>query len=223
MGQPFLFQDGAHDGFHEAIGDFIALNTTPDYLVDIGLLRRNQIPPASSDTALLMREALDKIAFLPFGLSVDQWRWRVFRGQITPAQYNAEWWRIRQRYQGIRPPTERPADAFDPGAKYHIANNVPYLRYFLARVLQFQFYEAACQQAGWQGPLHRCTVYGNEDVGRRFNAMLEMGRSRPWPDALEAFTGTRHMDGSSMVHYFQPLMTWLETQNRGQQCGWEGM
>jgi peptidyl-dipeptidase A len=219
---PVLFQDGANDGFHEAIGDFIALNTTPDYLVQIGVLRQNQVPPASADTALLMRQALDKIAFLPFGISVDQWRWRVFRGQITPAEYNNAWWQIRRQYQGIAPPGgPRPADAFDPGAKYHVANNVPYLRYFLARVLQFQFYEAACQQAGWTGPLHRCTVYGNEEVGRRLNAMLEMGRSRPWPDALEAFTGTRQMDGSSMVHYFQPLMTWMQEENRGSECGWE--
>jgi peptidyl-dipeptidase A len=222
--QPFLFQDGANDGFHEAIGDFIALNTTPDYLVHIGLLRPNQVPGPDADTALLMRQALDKIAFLPFAISVDQWRWHVFRGQIQPADYNTEWWRLRLHYQGITPPGgSRPADAFDPGAKYHIANNVPYLRYFLARVLQFQFYEAACRQAGWQGPLHRCTIYGNAEVGRRFNAMLEMGRSHPWPDALEAFTGTRQMDGSSMVHYFQPLMAWLEEQNRSRQCGWEGM
>jgi peptidyl-dipeptidase A len=220
--QPVLFQDGAHDGFHEAIGDFIALNTTPDYLVRLGLLRQNQVPPAAADNALLMRQALDKIAFLPFGIAVDQWRWRVFRGQIQPADYNTAWWRLRRQYQGIVPPGgPRPADAFDPGAKYHIANNVPYLRYFLARVLQFQFYEAACQQAGWTGPLHRCTIYGNEEVGRRFNAMLEMGRSRPWPDALEAFTGARQMDGASMVHYFQPLMTWMQEQNRGRQCGWE--
>jgi peptidyl-dipeptidase A len=223
QGQPFLFQDGAHDGFHEAIGDFIALNTTPDYLAQIGILRRNQIPPASADISLLMRQALDKIAFLPFGISVDQWRWRVFRGQIQPADYNTSWWQIRQHYQGIAPPGgPRPANAFDPGAKYHIANNVPYLRYFLARVLQFQFYEAACHQAGWQGALNRCTIYGNTAVGQRFNQMLEMGRSHPWPDALEAFTGTRQMDGSSMVHYFQPLMTWLETQNHGHQCGWDG-
>jgi peptidyl-dipeptidase A len=222
MNQPFLFQNGAHDGFHEAIGDFIALNTTPDYLVDIGLLRQNQVPSAAADNALLMRQALDKIAFLPFGLSVDQWRWRVFRGQIQPADYNTAWWQLRRQYQGIVPPGgPRPADAFDPGAKYHIANNVPYLRYFLARVLQFQFYEAACQQAGWQGPLHRCTIYGNAEVGARFNAMMEMGQSRPWPDALEAFTGTRQMDGSSMVHYFQPLMNWMQEQNRGRECGWE--
>ncbi len=219
--QPILFQNGANDGFHEAIGDFVALNTTPEYLVQIGLLRRNQVPSAAADNALLMRQALDKIAFLPFALSVDQWRWRVFRGQIQPADYNTAWWELRRQYQGITPPGgPRPADAFDPGAKYHIANNVPYLRYFLARVLQFQFYEAACRQAGWQGPLHRCTVYGNEEVGRRFNAMMEMGQSRPWPDALEAFTGTRQMDGSSMVHYFQPLMAYMQEQNRGQQCGW---
>lgn len=218
--QPLFYRDGAHDGFHEAIGDFIALNITPQYLVDIGLLRRNQIPSASADVSLLMEQALGKIAFLPFALTMDQWRWQVFDGRITPDRYNAAWWELRERYQGIRPPNARDETMFDPGAKYHIANNVPYLRYFLAHVLQFQFYEAACQQAGWDGPLHRCTVYGNEEVGARFNAMMEMGRSRPWPDALEAFTGTRQMDGGSMVRYFQPLMSYLQEQNRGQTCGW---
>jgi len=218
--QPFLYRDGAHDGFHEAIGDFIALNITPQYLVDINLLGRNRIPPASADTSLLLEQALGKISFLPFALTVDQWRWQVFDGRITPDRYNAAWWELRQRYQGIAPPTARDEGDFDPGAKYHIANNVPYLRYFLSYILQFQFYEAACQQAGWEGPLHRCTVYGNAEVGQRFNAMLEMGRSRPWPDALEAFTGTRQMDGGAMVRYFQPLMSWMEEQNRGQTCGW---
>jgi peptidyl-dipeptidase A len=220
MEQPYLYQNGAHDGFHEAIGDFIALNITPDYLAEIGLLRRNQIPPASADVSLLMEQALAKLAFLPFAITVDQWRWQVFDGRVTPERYNDAWWELRTRYQGIRPPNERSENAFDPGAKYHIANNVPYLRYFLAHVLQFQFYEAACRQAGWEGPLHRCTVYGNEEVGRRFNAMMEMGASRPWPDALEAFTGTRQMDGGSMVRYFQPLMAYLQEQNRGQECGW---
>jgi len=151
---------------------------------------------------------------------MDQWRWRVFRGEITPADYNAEWWRLREQYQGIRAPAPRPADAFDPGAKYHIANNVPYLRYFLAAVLQFQFYEAACKQAGWEGPLHRCTVYGNREVGERFARMLALGKSQPWPDALEAFADTRSMDGSAMVAYFEPLMSWLTEQNRGRTCGW---
>lgn len=221
MDQPYLFQNGAHDGFHEAIGDFIALNITPEYLVEIGLLRRNQVPPASADVSLLMEQALGKIAFLPFALTVDQWRWQVFDGRTTPEEYNADWWALRLQNQGIAPPNERPADAFDPGAKYHIANNVPYLRYFLSYVLQFQFYEAACQQAGWTGPLHRCTVYGNEEVGARFNAMLEMGASRPWPDALEAFTGTRQMDGAALTRYFQPLMTYMQEQNRGEACGWD--
>jgi peptidyl-dipeptidase A len=218
--QSTLFRGGAHDGFHEAIGDFVALNGTPEYLADIGILRREQIPPASADLGLLLEQALNKIAFLPFALTMDQWRWRVFRGEVTPADYNAEWWRLREQYQGIRAPAPRPADAFDPGAKYHIANNVPYLRYFLSYVLQFQFYEAACRQAGWEGPLHRCTVYGNGEVGARFARMLAMGKAQPWPDALEAFTGTRTMDGAAMVSYFQPLMGWLQEQNRGRTCGW---
>jgi peptidyl-dipeptidase A len=218
--QPELFRGAAHDGFHEAIGDFVALNATPEYLAEIGILPRSQIPPVSADTGLLMQRALEKIAFLPFALTMDQWRWRVFRGEIEPGDYNSEWWKLRLQYQGIRPPADRPADAFDPGAKFHIANNVSYLRYFLSYVMQFQFYQAACKQAGWEGPLHRCTIYGNQRVGERFAKMLEMGASEPWPDALEAFTGTRQMDASAMVAYFEPLMGWLQERNKGRTCGW---
>lgn len=218
--QDTLFQNGAHDGFHEAIGDFVALSVTPEYLVQIDLLDADAVPDESADLGLLMDLALDKIAFLPFAVMMDQWRWRVFRGEITPEEYNTAWWELRDQYQGVYPPVERPANAFDPGAKYHIANNVPYLRYFLSYILQFQFQQAACEMAGWEGPLHRCTVYGNEEVGARFNEMLEMGASQPWPDALEAFTGTREMDGSAIIAYFQPLMDYLEEQNADRECGW---
>ncbi|WP_417489490.1 M2 family metallopeptidase [Maricaulis sp.] len=220
-GQDMLFRNGAHDGFHEAIGDFVALSVTPDYLVQIGLLGQDEVPDESADLGLMMDLALDKIAFLPFAVMMDQWRWRVFRGEITPDQYNTAWWELREQYQGLMPPVDRPADAFDPGAKYHIANNVPYLRYFLSYILQFQFQQAACDMAGWEGPLNRCTVYGNEEVGQRFNEMMEMGASQPWPDALEAFTGTREMDGSAIIAYFQPLMTHLQEQNADSSCGWE--
>jgi peptidyl-dipeptidase A len=217
-GQDFLFRDGAHDGFHEAIGDFIALSITPEYLRDIGLIE--SVPDSSADIGLLMRRALDKIAFLPFGLMMDQWRWGVLRGEIGPDEYNTRWWDLRRRYQGLEPPAPRPDDAFDPGAKFHIPSNVPYLRYFLSYIMQFQFHEAACEMMGWQGPLHRCSIYGNEEVGRRLEAMLEMGASRPWPDALEAFTGRREMDASSITAYFEPLIDYLEEQNASRQCGW---
>jgi len=217
---PFLYQSGAHDGFHEAIGDFIALSITPEYLVQIGLLDKSKVPSADKDIGLLLRQAMDKVAFLPFGLLMDKWRWGVFNGTIKPGEYEKAWNDLRLQYQGILPPVERPATAFDPGAKYHIPGNTPYARYFLARILQFQFYQAAAQQVGWKGPLHRCSFYGNKEVGGRLNKMLEMGSSKPWPDALEAFTGSRQMDGSAMIAYFQPLMKWLEEQNKGRQCGW---
>jgi peptidyl-dipeptidase A len=216
-----LFWNGANDGFHEAIGDFVALSVTPEYLAQIGLLRPDQIPSADKDIGLLLRQAMDKIAFLPFGLLVDKWRWGVFAGQIPPADYTAAWNALRLQYQGITPPDAREDTRdFDPGAKYHIPGNTPYMRYFLARILQFQFYKAACEQAGWTGPLHRCSFYGNKEVGARLNALLELGASQPWPDALEAFTGSRQMDGAAMVAYFAPLQAWLEEQNRGRQCGW---
>ena len=218
--QSFLFQDGANDGFHEAIGDAVALSITPEYLVQVGLLDAKKVPSADKDTGLLLRQAMDKVAFLPFGLLVDKWRWGVFNGSIKPADYTTAWHDLKLEYQGIAPPVERPADAFDPGAKYHIPGNTPYSRYFLARILQFQFYKAACDAAGWKGPLHRCSFYGNEQVGAKLNAMLEMGASKPWPDALEAFTGKREMDGSAMISYFAPLMTWLKKENKGKSCGW---
>ena len=215
-----LHREGANDGFHEAIGDMIALSITPDYLVKIGLLSEDQVPPASADLGLLMSQALDKIAFLPFGLLVDKWRWQVFSGETTPETYNQDWWNLRTHYQGITPPVARMEGDFDPGAKFHIPANVPYARYFLAHILQFQFHQAACEMAGWEGPLHRCSIYGNAEVGARFNAMMELGMSEPWPDALEAFTGTREMDGSAIIAYFQPLIDYLEEQNQGRQCGW---
>ena len=218
--RPYLYLNGAHDGFHEAIGDFIALSITPEYLVQIGLLDASKVPSADKDIGLLLRQAMDKVAFLPFGLLMDKWRWGVFDGSTKPADYEKEWNALRLRYQGIVPPAERPATGFDPGAKYHIPGNTPYARYFLARILQFQFYKSAAEQSGWKGPLHRCSFYGNKAVGERLNKMLAMGSSKPWPDALEAFTGSRKMDGSAMIAYFQPLMTWLQEQNKGKQCGW---
>ena len=218
--QPYLFKNGANDGFHEAIGDFIALSITPDYLVRIGLLDPTKVPSEDKDIGLLLRQAMDKVAFLPFGLLMDKWRWGVFNGSIKPQDYNAAWTALRLQYQGVVPPVDRPDDAFDPGAKFHIPGNTPYARYFLARILQFQFYKAACDQAGWTGPLHRCSFYGNKEVGAKLDAMLAMGQSKPWPDALEAFTGSREMDGSAMLAYFAPLMTWLQEQNKDRKCGW---
>jgi peptidyl-dipeptidase A len=218
-GQPYLFRGGANDGFHEAIGDFAGLNAlTPTYLQQLGLIET--VPGPEADIPLLLRRAMDSIAFLPFGLLVDKWRWQVFSGQTPPEQYNAAWWSLVKEYQGLVPPGPRPADAFDPGAKFHIPNNTPYMRYFLARIYQFQFYRAACRQSGWTGPLNRCSVYGNKEVGAKFEAMLKMGQSRPWPEALEAFTGERQISAQGILEYFRPLDAWLTEQTRGETCGW---
>jgi len=203
--QSVFYKTGANDGFHEAIGDMIALSITPEYLVEIGLLDEADLPGEDADLALLMRQAMDK---------------KVFDGTYSPSEYNDGWWELREKYQGLKPPSERPGDAFDPGAKYHIPGNTPYMRYFLAHILQFQFHKAACDQAGFEGPLHRCSVYGNKEVGEKFNAMMELGASKPWPDALEAFTGTRDMDGSAILEYFAPVMTYLQEENKDRTCGW---
>ena len=221
--QPPLFRDSANDGFHEAVGDTIALSITPEYLVKLGLI--GKAPDTSKDIGLLLHRALEKIAFLPFGLVIDQWRWKVFSGEIPPEKYNETWWQLRQKYQGIAPPggpagAPRGEEDFDAGAKYHVAANVPYMRYFLADILQFQFHRALAQAAGCTGPLNRCSIFDNKTAGSRLNAMLEMGQSRPWQEALEKIAGTREMDASAIRDYFAPLQKWLDEQNRGKPVGW---
>jgi peptidyl-dipeptidase A len=216
--QPFLFKNGANDGFHEAIGDAIALAITPEYLNKVGLL--DQVPQGSDDIPDLLKQALDRVAFLPFGLLIDQWRWKVFSGEVTPANYNQAWWDLKLKYQGVVPPVKRSEADFDPGAKYHVPANVPYTRYFLAHILEFQFYRALCRESGYKGPLHKCTFYGSKEAGAKFNKMLEMGQSKPWPDALEAGTGERQIDGTALLEYFAPLQKWLDEQNKGKKQGW---
>ena len=217
--RPVLFQQGAHDGFHEGIGDTLALSVTPAYLKKIGLMDE----VSSDDKALLngqMQDGLEKIAFLPFGLLVDRWRWKVFSGEIPASEYNAGWWSLREQYQGIRPAVARTEADFDPGAKYHIPANTPYSRYFLAAVLQFQFHRALCKLSGHTGPLHTCSIYGSTKAGAKLRSMLELGASRPWPEALEAIAGTRQMDASALIEYFEPLASYLAEQNEGRTCGW---
>ena len=202
--QPVLFRNGANDGFHEAIGDSIALSITPQYLKQVGLTAR--IPPASADIPILLRTAMDRVAFLPFGLLIDKWRWEVFSGEVKPADYNKAWWALREKYQGVAPPVDRSEQDFDPGAKYHIPSNTPYIRYFLARIYQFQFYKAMCDASGYKGPLNRCSFYGSKEAGARLKAMLELGQSKPWPEAMRVMTGEDHADASALLEYFAPLM-----------------
>jgi peptidyl-dipeptidase A len=217
---PFLFQQGANDGFHEAIGDAIALSVTPGYLKQVGIL--DAVPPVNQQALIneQMRAALAKVAFLPFGKDIDQYRWNVFSGKIPTSRLNAAWWEIRLRDEGIAPPVARSETDFDPGAKYHVPANVPYTRYFLARVLQFQFHRALCRAAAFKGPLYECSIYGSKEAGQHLEAMLALGASRPWADALFALTGERKMDGGALLEYFAPLQAWLAEQNKGRTCGW---
>jgi peptidyl-dipeptidase A len=211
-GQPFLFRESANDAFHEAIGDTIALSVTPPYLKQLGLI--DKVPAPGSDIGFLLNRALDKVAFLPFGYLVDQWRWKVFSGEVQPNDYNKAWWDLREKYQGIAPPAPRSEQDFDPGAKYHVPANTPYARYFLAAILQFQFHRALCREAGFNGPLYQCSIYGNKQAGEKLNAMLKMGLSKPWPEALKAMTGEDKMDATAIIDYFAPLKTWLDEQNK---------
>ena len=211
-GKPFLFRDSANDAFHEAIGDTIALSVTPPYLKQIGLI--DKVPDQTADIGFLLNRALDKVAFLPFGYLVDQWRWKVFSGEIGPNDYNKAWWDLREKYQGIAPPVPRSEQDFDPGAKYHVPANTPYARYFLAAILQFQFHRALCREAGFNGPLYQCSIYGNKKAGEKLKSMLALGLSEPWPAALKTMTGEDKMDATAIIDYFAPLKSWLDEQNK---------
>ncbi|MEW6991289.1 M2 family metallopeptidase [Colwelliaceae bacterium 6441] len=215
--QPVYFQGSANDGFHEAIGDTIALSVTPKYLKEIGLI--DTIPDESKDIGLLMKMALEKIAFIPFGLMVDQWRWKVYSGEVTPDNYNDAWWELREKYQGVTAPIARDANAFDPGAKYHVPGGVPYSRYFLAHIQQFEFHKALCEISGNTDPIHRCSIYNSKEAGTALNTMLEMGSSQPWQQAYKVLTGNEQMDATAVLDYFSPLQTWLKEKNQGKQCG----
>lgn len=211
-GQPFLYRDSANDGFHEAIGDVMALSVTPPYLKQIGLI--DTVPDQSADIGFLLERALDKVAFLPFGYLVDQWRWKVFSGEVGPNDYNKAWWDLRLKYQGLVPPVPRSEQDFDAGAKYHVPANTPYTRYFLAHILQFQFHRALCREAGFKGPLYQCSIYGNKLAGEKLKQMLALGLSKPWPEALKTMTGEDKMDATAIIDYFAPLKTWLDEQNK---------
>jgi len=217
--QPYMFQGAAHDGFHEAIGDTVNLSMTPSYLHQIGLIGDVKRSPEATINQQ-MQLALDKVAFLPFGKLIDEWRWRVFDGEVKPENYNAAWWQLREQYQGVGAPVARTEEDFDPGAKYHVPANTSYTHYFLSYILQFQFHRALCEAAGNKGPLYECSVYGNTEAGKRFREMLALGQSQPWQDTLEKLTGTRQMDASAILDYFAPLQAWLKEQNQGQTCGW---
>ena len=220
---PDIFQSGANDGFHEAVGDLLTLSITPDYLQKIGLVTPEEAVQAKSDPiSLLMQQALDGVVSVPWTLMLDKWRAKVFTGETAPENLNSSWWELRESYQGIEAPRDRDEDAFDPGAKYHIPGNTPYTRYYLAKILQYQFHESLCNQMGYEGPLHECSIYDNELAGEKLRAMLALGQSKEWQTALEALTGTRELSGKSMLNYYQPLKDWLDIKNAERSCGWEG-
>ena len=219
---PTLFQGGANDGFHEAFGDLLTLSITPDYLNKIGFISIKEASDAKKDPiGLLMKQALEGVVVIPWALTLDKWRSGVFNGEIKESNLNSSWWSMRESYQGITSPVYRSEEYFDPGAKYHIPANTPYTRYYLARIMQYQFHEALCNAMNFDGPLHECSIYGNEVAGEKIISTMAMGQSQPWQNAFENITGSRNLSGSSVMNYYKPLKEWLDKQNENRMCGWE--
>ena len=218
---PTLFQGGANDGFHEAFGDLLTLSITPDYLTQIDFISEKEASLAKEDPiGLLMKQALDGVVVVPWALMLDKWRSGVFNGEIDETNLNSSWWRLREYYQGISTSTERSEEYFDPGAKYHIPGNTPYTRYYLARIMQYQFHEALCNEIEFDGLLHECSIYGSKKAGDKIISTMALGESLPWQDAFENLTGTRQLSGKSILNYYAPLKDWLDEQNKNRTCGW---
>ena len=218
---PTLFQGGANDGFHEAFGDLLTLSITPDYLTQINFITEEEASVAKEDPiGLLMKQALEGVVVVPWALMLDKWRSGVFNGEIDERNLNSSWWKLREHYQGISTSTERSEDYFDPGAKYHIPGNTPYTRYYLARIMQYQFHEALCNEIKFDGLLHECSIYGSEKAGDKIISTMAMGESLPWQDAFENLTGSRQLSGKSILNYYAPLKDWLDEQNINRTCGW---
>jgi peptidyl-dipeptidase A len=219
---PTLVQGGANDGFHEAFGDLLTLSITPDYLKQIGFITADEAEQAKNDSiGLLMKQALEGVVVIPWALMLDKWRAGVFTGDISETELNQAWWDMRESYQGIAPPSYRTEEYFDPGAKYHIPGNTPYTRYYLARIMQYQFHESLCNNMGFKGPLHECSIYGDKSAGEKIISTMAMGQSAPWQDAFEKLTGSRNISGKSVMNYYKPLKDWLDIQNNNRTCGWE--
>ena len=218
---PTLFQGGANDGFHEAFGDLLTLSITPDYLTQIDFISEKEASLAKEDPiGLLMKQALDGVVVVPWALMLDKWRSGVFNGEIDETNLNSSWWRLREYYQGISTSTERSEEYFDPGAKYHIPGNTPYTRYYLARIMQYQFHEALCNEIEFDGLLHECSIYGSKKAGDKIISTMALGESLPWQDAFENLTSTRQLSGKSILNYYAPLKDWLDEQNKNRTCGW---
>ncbi|XP_029646875.2 angiotensin-converting enzyme [Octopus sinensis] len=219
--QPIYFREGANPGFHEAVGDTLALSvSTPEHLKKIGLLK-DYTPSNESSINFLMMSALEKLVFIPFSYVVDTYRWKLFSGKIKESEYNKAWWDMRCKYQGLSAPVSRSEEDFDPGSKMHIANAIPYIRYFVSHLIQFQFHEALCKAANYTGELHKCDIYKSPEAGRKMEAMLKLGSSKPWQDALEQLTGTRKLDAKSMLTYFKPLEDWLKNEMKNEDIDWK--
>jgi len=228
--QSYLYRDGANPGFHEGVADILSLAVgTATYFQKLGLLGEEvDIGDEETNINILFDMALERIAFLPFGYLVDKFRWDVYSGRTSLDNMNCHWWKLRHEIQGLAPPGPRDNSQFDAGAKYHVAGDVGYVRYFTAFIYEFQFYRALCLESGDyvpgdpKKPLHRCNFYGNTAAGDKLRAMLQMGASRPWMEAMEKMTGQRAMSTKAIREYFGPLETWLQQENRraGVEVGW---
>ncbi|KAJ6635505.1 Angiotensin-converting enzyme, partial [Pseudolycoriella hygida] len=217
--QPQIYRTGANPGFHEAVGDTIALSVaTPKHLAAVGLLE-NYADSEADNINALYKMALERVAFLPFGLLIDKWRWDVFDGTTPESQWNQHWWELREKYQKIKAPTFRGEEFFDPGAKYHIPADSQYIAYFVAHILEFSFYRSLCIAAGEYDPnnstsqLHKCDYYNSEAAGNKLRAGLSLGYSKHWSEALQELTGSPEISSSALMEYFAPLYDFLKAEN----------
>ncbi|KAI4468733.1 angiotensin-converting enzyme [Holotrichia oblita] len=211
--QPYLYRDGANPGFHEGIANAMVLSVyNPVHLHRVGLFNNNT-DTYELNMNFLMTMALRKVAYAPFALLVDQ------NGVRT---MNFNWWELRLLYQGIVPPIARNEGHLDAVAKRHIPADLPYMKYYVALLLEFQIFDALCGAMGHTAQLHTCDIYRSREAGRILTDIMQAGKAKHWKDVLRTLrTKTNGLSAEPLLKYFQPLLAWLKVQNRDEAfIGW---
>jgi len=217
---PYLLRLGAAPGFHEGVGELIALASS-----QVPYLQSRKILPADfkpDKTAFLLDDALARsVPFIYFACGVmPHWEADIHAPIHLRLRNLARCWKNLSDRQGIEPPSPRGEEFCDAATKTHI-NDTPayYYNYAFATVFKFQLHDYIARKILHQPP-QSCNYADNKEVGTWLNNILKKGGTEDWRKVLKEATG-EDISTRAMMDYFKPLMSWLEEQNKGRQIGWE--
>jgi len=200
---PLILRGGANRAYHEAMGTMMGLaSMQKPFLAGLGLIPANV---QTDETQMLLKEALNYIVLIPWGSGVmTDFEWELYSNKIPKNQYNAKWWELVKKYQGIVPPSERGEQFCDAASKTHINDDAAqYYDYSMSTVLLFQIHEHIATKILKQDP-HATNYWGNKEVGKFIKNLMYPGASVDWRDHLKKNIGS-DFSAKPLVNYFSPL------------------